>query len=328
MIMIKQLMGLFSWISSFFSSKQPQQQLTSKPDEQHNWINTTVELFNRAMVEFTACMIFHFIGSVSPTPLTNGVVLIVLVYYTAKISGAHLNPAVSLTFCLLGHTPPMEILLYWIAQISGCAVGALWVAALVPGLYLRHAPAGLYANISGCFTPADSLTKFQVYAWEAVCTTCFIVPIFSVVWYTQNKKGYGNTGPFIVGMSLIANALACGPFTGASLNPARTLGSPIVFDCPYQKHIWLYVLGEITGGIVATMAIIPWYGISRTAWYVTYIPKWILTLARTNQQSIVLETVQELDTKPKRYPRKQISQNDDQTQTNLAASQSTKYDLV
>eukprot|EP00798_Chlamydomonas_sp_ICE-L_P019572 gene19570-26256_t len=59
------------------------------------------------LAEFTGSMIFHFIGSASPTPAANGIALIVLVYFTAKISGAHLNPAVSFTFMLLGHTNPL-----------------------------------------------------------------------------------------------------------------------------------------------------------------------------------------------------------------------------
>jgi glycerol uptake facilitator-like aquaporin len=261
------------------------------------WVYKTVDLANRGLVEFTACMMFHFIGSVSPTPWANGIALMVLVYYTAKISGAHLNPAISLTFCLLGHTTPSESLIYAACQTLGCAAGALWIAALVPGIDVRSWPVGPFSGLSGCFVPLESLTHFQIYAWEAVCTTCFIVPIFSVVWYTQQKKGYGNTGPLIVGLSLIANALACGQFTGASLNPARSLGSYIVFPCPY-KHVWTYVLGEFTGAIVATFAIVPWYGISKTAWYAYKVPKWAFEMAAGNQKTIIIETLSEVDKRP------------------------------
>lgn len=329
-------MGLLAYLSSFFFKPQTTDKAPSKTQTEENimvekrvhnlqdWVYTSVDKLSCFMVEFVGCMIFHFIGSVAPTAWANGIVLIVLVYYTAKISGAHLNPAVTLTFCILGHTKPIEVILYWCAQISGCAVGALWIAALVPGLYVRQKPIGVYEGISGCFTPTSALTKFQVYAWEAVCTTCFIVPIFSVVWYTQNKKGYGNTGPFIVGMSLLANALACGPFTGASLNPARTLGSPIVFDCPYQQNIWVYVLGELTGSIIASLAIIPFYGMSRTAWYVTYVPKWFFAITRTNQHSIVLETVKEMDKKPTRTGSIKLHK----CHTQILETPSARYDLV
>lgn len=266
-----------------------------KSGKLRKWVVNAKDLFNRCLVEFTACMMFHFLGSVSPTPWTNGIALMVLVYYTAKISGAHLNPSVSLVFCLLGHTDPTEMMFYWFAQVGGCIAGALWIAGLVPGLNARQAPRGIYKDLSGCFTPDASLTGFQVFAWEAVNTCCFVVPIFSVVWYTQNKKGYGNTGPLIVGLSLMVNALACGQFTGASFNPARSLGSPAVFVCPYGSKVYIYVLSELTGAAFATVAIVPWYGISRNAWYGSRIPTWAYLAAKNNHQCIVIETVNEAD---------------------------------
>lgn len=225
------------------------------------------EALSRAIVEFTSCMMFHFIGSVCPTPVANGIALIALVYYAAKVSGAHLNPAVSLTFCLLGHTDPFEMIMYWLSQVLGCVVGALWTAALVPASNLITGPRGAGFQGDGCFTPSSSLSRAQTFGWEAIGTFCFIVPVFSVVWYTQNKKGYGNAGPLIVGLSLTASAMASGPYTGAALNPARALGSSIVFGCPY-KHVFTdYVLAELTGAAASVIAIAPWYGISSQSWY-------------------------------------------------------------
>ena len=251
------------------------------------------DVVNRTVVELLACMMFHFIGSVSPTPWANGIALMVLVYFSAKISGAHLNPAVTLTFCLLGHTPPSEVLAYWAAQVAGCALGALWIACLVPGLAVRATPDGPFAALYGCFVPNESLSDLQVFAWEAVCTCSFIIPVFSVVWYSASKYGYGTTGPLIVGLSLLANALACGQFTGASLNPARTVASPIVFACPRVGSTYAYVLGELLGGTVAVVAIVPWYGISRHSWYAAVIPTWAIAAARRTQRTIVLEAIKE-----------------------------------
>lgn len=224
-------------------------------------------VYSKFLVEFIACMMFHFLGSVSATPVSNGIVLMVLVYYTAKTSGAHLNPAVSLTFTLLGYTNPLELLFYWTAQICGCALGALWLALLVPNQMIRH-------GTIGCFEPTEGLGRGAIFGWEAICTFTFIVPIFSVVWYTTHKKGYGNTGPLLVGLSLIASALAAGPYTGAALNPARVLGSIIVFECPESsvKTSWLYILGELTGAIIAPLAIMPWFGICNEAWYIDWLP--------------------------------------------------------
>ena len=228
-------------------------------------------LFAKFSMECLTCMIFHFVGSVSPNPVSNALILMVLVYFAAKVSGAHLNPAVTLTFTLLGHVNPFEALLYWAAQITGCILGALWIACLVPALNIRSGIEGTLVH--GCFLPNESLSNKQVFGWEALSTFNFILPIFAVVWYTQSKSGYGNTGPIIVGLSLFANALACGPWTGAALNPARVLGSPAVFDCGNQSSILYYIFGELVGASLAVAAIIPWYGISSDAWYIKQVPK-------------------------------------------------------
>lgn len=228
-------------------------------------------LMSRALAETMGCMIFHFIGSVSPTPEANGIALMSIVYFLAKVSGAHMNPAVTLTFLLLGHTPPWELGLYWAAQISGCILGALWISALVPRMRIRQMHEQ-YGN--GCFLPDPDLTHFQIFGWEAVGTFCFIVPIFSVVWYTQKKSGYGNTGPLIVGLSLLSTAMAVGQFTGAALNPARAIASPIVFSCPTSAAaLPYYVLGELVGATAAALAILPWYGISSRPWYMFALPQ-------------------------------------------------------
>lgn len=260
------------------------------------WISNTRLLANQASVEFVCVMMFHIIGSISPTPVANGIALIVLVYFSAKISGAHLNPAISLTFMILGHINPFEMIIYMMSQFFGAIIGALWIAALVPGLNISHTQ-DINSNslrYSGCFTPLDTLSDAQVFAWEAVFTCCFITPIFSVVWYTQHKKGYGNTGPIIVGLSLFACALACGQFTGAALNPARALASYVVFQCPYKK-IYYYILGEFIGAIGSVVLIIPWYGISGTSWYLSKLSEELITnLTACNRRSIELRTIENL----------------------------------
>jgi MIP family channel proteins len=225
-------------------------------------------LLHKSSMEFLSTMMFHIIGSIAPTAVANGIALMVIVYYSAKISGGHINPAVSLTFFVLGHINFIELLAYIVSQMTGAMTGALILVALLPNVSVGETIA--YDSIipSGCFTPNPILSNTQVLFWEFVFTTVFIIPIFSVVWYTQNKSGYGNTGPIIVGLSLLCNALACGPYTGASFNPARSIGSYTVFKCPY-KRVEMYIIGEFLGGLCAALFIMPWYGISATSWYAT-----------------------------------------------------------
>lgn len=251
--------------------------------------------------EFIGCMLFHFLGSVGQTPVANAVALMVLVYYTAKTSDAHLNPALSLTFSILGYTNPLELLFYWAAQISGAAMGAMWLALLVPDIQIRSKNLHIvpYQRYDGCFLPRQDLSYAQIFGWEAFATFAFIVPIFSVVWYTLRKRGYGNTGPLMIGLSLYAAAAAANPFTGAALNPARVLGSPIVFDCRNRDFLFYYIIGELVGALLVPLVIIPWYGIAREAWYLDTIPFFIKKRMKLYQPSLRIkdtDTINTIDT--------------------------------
>jgi glycerol uptake facilitator-like aquaporin len=215
-------------------------------------------------------MLFHFIGSASPTASANSVALMGLVYYTAKTSGGHLNPAVTTVFTLLGHNSPLEMVVYWAAQVTGAILGALLLVLLSPGLAIGQSFDSsdlAMASAAGCFVPDARLSNAHVFGWEAVGSFCFFVPIFSVVWYTQNKSGYGNTGPIMVGLSLFAAALAAGPRTGAALNPARAVASAVVVRCPSDSSLPYYVLGELMAALLVPLAIMPWYGIATYPWW-------------------------------------------------------------
>jgi aquaporin TIP len=228
------------------------------------WREPFPNIFQKFVAEASACMIFHFIGSVAGSPWANGLSLMVLVYYSAKISGAHLNPALSLTFTLLGYTNLFELFVYWTAQVLGCIIGASWIKLLVPNWYIVN------ETSIGCFSPNNQLSNAMIFGWEAICTFTFLLPIFTVVWYTTHKIGYGNTGPLIVGLSLIASALAAAPFTGAALNPARVLGSMIIFNCD-KTHVLYYILGEFTGALMVPLCVFPFYGINNDAWYLNLL---------------------------------------------------------
>jgi len=232
---------------------------------------------------------FHFIGSVTPTAMANGLALMTSVYYSAKVSGAHLNPAVTTVFSIMGFTHPVEAVLYIVSQVLGCVTGALLIALVIPNSKIGGIPPIDHAL--GCFVPKAGLTNANIVAWETIGTIMFIVPVMSVVWYTQNKQGYGNTGPIMVGISLIASALAVGGWTGASFNPARSLGSAIVFDCSQGRTLGAYVGGQMLGAFLAPLIIIPWYGISNQSWFMAYIPPNLKQWLRVLSPLIELKTL-------------------------------------
>ena len=272
-------------------SATPQPQQLTALEVATGWlVEPTPSVLSKFSVELFACMMFHFIGSVAPTPWANGIALIVLVYFTAKTSGAHLNPAISLSFMMLGYTNPLEMLAYWAAQVAGCMLGALWIAMLVPdlvvgGAIVRSGPGPFY---DGCFVPTAGMSARNVFGWEAVCTFNFVVTIFSVVWYTYRKEGYGNSGPLLIGLSLLVNAMVAAPFTGAALNPARVLGSYAVFRCGTSASVGYYVAGEMLAGFLVPFVTIPWYGICPNSWYLRLVPKSVARRMKNTQPSIVL----------------------------------------
>lgn len=196
-----------------------------------------------------------------------------------------------MTFSMLGHTNPIELVVYYGAQVTGCIMGALWLALMVPWLHIRQQKNLEY---DGCFVPNSQLNLASIVGFEALGTFLFILPVFSVVWYTQYKHGYGTTGPLMVGLSLLASALGVGNFTGAALNPARVLGSYIVFGCVSGTQVGCYIAGEILGAIAASLVILPWYGIANKPWYMPYIGQRIASILKYYQPSIELQTANEI----------------------------------
>lgn len=222
---------------------------------------TVVKYTSIFVVEMLGVLIFHFIGSASATPWTNALCLTAMVFYCAKVSAAHLNPAVSLCFMILGYNNPFEMVLYWMAQITGALISSMLLVGVIPVLDIR----GGNQLYSGCFTANELLSNSQIFAWELICTTILLLSIFSVVWHTHNKDGYGNTGPMIIGITLAACAFASSTWTGGAMNPARVIGSSVVFNC--NSKMGYYILGELFAGAFASILILPWYGLNVDPWY-------------------------------------------------------------
>lgn len=215
------------------------------------------------VAEFFGCLFFTFCASLNNTALTNATVLACWVYFSSHVSSAHLNPAVTLAFVLLGHHHPKDILVYLFAQVFGCLTGATFVKYLVPHSVEQEL---------GCFSPMKTLNSWQVFGFEFLLTMSFITSIFVVVFYTREKLGFGNMGPLLIGLSLLANALAGGNYTGAALNPARVIASPIVIGCGDDSQ-WLhaYIIGEFLGAIGAVSIVILFFGVNANAWYIKWL---------------------------------------------------------
>ena len=165
--------------------------------------------------------------------LAFGVAVGFMILLFGKVSGAHFNPVVSITFTLHGKMAKRELIPYLLAQCLGATAGALLVYAL------NDKPAGLTL-------PTEDLSTHLAFGIEIGITFALMFMIL---------RAPCLVGPSItriailVGTTIGVNAYLFGPMTGASMNPARTLGPAWVAG--NLDFLWLYVLAPITGGLIA-----------------------------------------------------------------------------
>lgn len=165
-----------------------------------------------------------------------GLAIMVMVYAVGHISGAHFNPAVSFAFALTRHFPWPRVAAYWVAQ----AAGALLAAALL------RASLGDLAGL-GATLPAGS--QAQSFLWELVLSFFLMFVIMSVATET---RAAGEAAAIAIGGTVALDALFGGPVSGASMNPARSLGPALVSG---ELHaLWLYVAAPLAGAALGALA--------------------------------------------------------------------------
>jgi MIP family channel proteins len=177
----------------------------------------------------------HALGHVG-VAITFGLVIMVMIYAVGHVSGAHFNPAVSFAFALTRHFPWTRLLGYWIAQ----GTGALIAAAILRGSL------GNRAHI-GATLPAGS--QGQAFLWEAILTFFLMFVILSVA---TDTRAVGEAAAIAIGGTVGLDAMFGGPITGASMNPARSLGPALVSGDLHA--LWVYLLAPLVGAAVGGFA--------------------------------------------------------------------------
>lgn len=168
--------------------------------------------------------------------LAFGLVIMVMIYALGHVSGAHLNPAVTLAFALTRRLPWSRVVAYCVAQIA---------AAIAAALLLR-ASLGDVADMGGT-VPAGS--QAQSFFWEVVLSFLLMFVIMSVA---TDTRAVGEAAAIAIGGTVGLGALVGGPVSGASMNPARSIGPAIVSG--EQRALWLYVAGPIVGAALGALA--------------------------------------------------------------------------
>lgn len=180
-------------------------------------------------------------GNLIVAALANGLILIAIVATYGHISGAHVNPAVTLGLLVGGKISVRRATIYWIAQL----VGAL-LAAVILRIILPSNQAGV-ATL-GQTVPASNVTPGMLIVTEAILTFFLVGTIYQASVY---GKG-GPATPVVIGFTLAAGILLAGTLTGGSLNFARTLGPALLAEERQNLgDVLQYAIGILGGGALA-----------------------------------------------------------------------------
>ncbi|KAI5656310.1 hypothetical protein M9H77_25103 [Catharanthus roseus] len=160
-----------------------------------------------------------------------GLAVMIVILSTGHISGAHINPAVTIAFAALRHFPWVQVPAYIAAQVSAsiCASFAL------KGVY--------HPFMSGGVT-VPSVSHGQAFALEFIIAFNLLFVVTAVA---TDTRAVGELAGIAVGATVMLNILIAGPSTGGSMNPIRTLG-PAVSAGNYMA-IWVYLLAPVLGGL-------------------------------------------------------------------------------
>src|SRR5262249_50255180 len=164
-----------------------------------------------------------------------GLMVLAIILFMGKVSGAHLNPAVSVAFALRRDFPWQRVPGYILAQLGG-AVLAAWVLHAV-----IHVSASYGSNY-----PADSFSSADAFAIETILTLGLVSVILGTASGAQNLGVFGALG---VGGYIALAGLWGSPISGASMNPARTFGPDLV-SAKFTSY-WVYIAGPLLGAVVA-----------------------------------------------------------------------------
>lgn len=168
--------------------------------------------------------------------LTFGLVVLAMIYTFGDVSGAHLNPAVTIAFAIAQRFEWRSVPPYIAAQITG----AITASGLLRFLFPAH-------ETLGATLPAGS--NMQSFVLELVLTFILMLVILSV---STGAKEKGITAAIAIGSVIALEAMFAGPVCGASMNPARSLSPALVSG--NLQHLWIYIAAPVIGAALAVPA--------------------------------------------------------------------------
>jgi aquaporin Z len=168
-------------------------------------------------------------------PFAFGLGLLAAIFAFGHLSGGHFNPAVTVAMVIDGRTTPTDAVGYIVAQV----VGAVGAAGLVLVLWSQEAVAGTITK------PGSGFTDIQAVILETVLTAVFLLVILSSTKHTSSLAALA------IPLTLVAIHLVAVPFTGSSVNPARSIGPALLGGD--LSSLWIYLVAPTLGAIVAAL---------------------------------------------------------------------------
>lgn len=196
---------------------------------------------------FTGGTNVGFLG-VTAISLAFGLSLICGAYSIGKVSGCHINPAVSLSMLLLGKLSFKDFWGYVIGQILGAFAGSFLLRMIVNSSDALSAANGLGANGYGELSGLG-ISAGGAFIVEIILTFIFIMLIIGVV--TGEKTSH--MGGLVIGLALVAVHLIGIPLTGTSVNPARSLSAAVLTGGQALSQVWVFIVAPLIGGVIAAL---------------------------------------------------------------------------
>lgn len=167
--------------------------------------------------------------------LVFGLIVLAMIYAIGHISGAHMNPAVTIGFCAAGRHPLGEVAPYALAQLLGAVTASLTLKLMFLG----------QATTLGTTLPAGS--ELQSFVLELIMTA---ILMFTVMGVATDDRAEGSMAGIAIGGVVTLEALFGGPISGASMNPARSF-APALVSGDFSHH-WVYWAAPVIGAVLGT----------------------------------------------------------------------------
>jgi aquaporin Z len=223
------------------------------------------ELFGTATLVYVACGVatvtlgnwkgatnglWGINGGILITAAAFGLVLLGLAYAIGPVSGCHVNPAVTIGMLVAKRIELRDAIGYWIAQFVGGIVGAggLWLTLKGSSLW-RRTHDGLGQNGYGKYSMVH-ISMGGAFLVEVLLTAIFVYVILAVT----SKNAPAAVAGVVIGLTLLLVHLFGIPFTGTSVNPARSFGPALIVGGDALRQVWLFLVAPLVGGVVAAMA--------------------------------------------------------------------------